>query len=235
MKKNFISGVIVGGLVFGAVGAFAGQYVATDNYFPVKLNGEQIPLIGYNVEGSTYFKLRDIAEKVGGFTVDFQDNTILLTTKKTSTVISDTKINTTTQSDYTSNPDYISALKELTSEYENKCKEIDEEYSKTINSNKAKRASYEDQISDKEDEITELEKSADIYSNAVTDAGMSKYKSILSKIDRAEERIESYERMIENLDALDDAAAQRQVKQKQSAEQVYNENVSELKSKYSNN
>lgn len=78
MKKNFITGVIVGGLVFGAAGAFAGQYVATDNYFPVTLNGERIPLNGYNIEGSTYFKLRDIADKLGSFTVDFQDNTICL-------------------------------------------------------------------------------------------------------------------------------------------------------------
>lgn len=86
MKKNFITGVIVGGLVFGAAGAFAGQYVATDNYFPVTLNGERIPLNGYNIEGSTYFKLRDIADKVGSFTVDFQNDTILLSTKIDSTV-----------------------------------------------------------------------------------------------------------------------------------------------------
>lgn len=78
MRKNFIIGVIAGGLVFGAVGAFAGQYVATENPFPIKLNGENISIEGYNIDGSTYFKLRDVADAVGGFNVDFQDNTIML-------------------------------------------------------------------------------------------------------------------------------------------------------------
>ena len=31
---------------------------------------------GYNINGSTYFKLRDIANTIGGFNVDFQNNTI---------------------------------------------------------------------------------------------------------------------------------------------------------------
>lgn len=78
MKKNFITGIVVGGILFGSAGAFAGYYTATDNVFPIQLNGNNVNLTGYNIEGSTYFKLREIADVVGGFTVDFQDNTIQL-------------------------------------------------------------------------------------------------------------------------------------------------------------
>lgn len=78
MKKNFIAGAVVGGLIFGTVGVFAGQYVATDNSFPVQLNGNNVSLEGYNIEGSTYFKLRDIADVVGGFDVGFNNDTIQL-------------------------------------------------------------------------------------------------------------------------------------------------------------
>lgn len=78
MKHRFIIGFTCGALIFGAVGVFAGQYIATENSFPVKLNGNNIQLEGYNIEGSTYFKLRDISNEIGGFNVDFQNNEILL-------------------------------------------------------------------------------------------------------------------------------------------------------------
>lgn len=83
MKKQFIAGVVTGGLVFGALGVFAGQYVATDNPFPVEYNGNSVRINGYNIDGSTYFKLRDVADVVGGFTVDFADNTIKLNSATT--------------------------------------------------------------------------------------------------------------------------------------------------------
>lgn len=232
MKKNFITGVVVGGLVFGAVGVFAGQYVATDNYFPIELNGEKIPLIGYNVEGSTYFKLRDIADKVGGFTVDFQNNTIKLTTTGNSTVSHNHEVNNSTQNNYTSNPAYIAALEELTSNYKSECKAIDEVYERFIEANDITRDSYENKINDIKDEISELEKKADIYSNAATDSGQSEYKRILSKIDSAEEDIDYYESMIARLDALDATADQKRIQQKNAAEQTYNEMVLELNSMY---
>lgn len=78
MKKNFITGVIAGGMLFGTAGAFAGQYVATENPFPVLLNGSNVSIAGYNIEGSTYFKLRDIADVIGGFDVGFDNGTIQL-------------------------------------------------------------------------------------------------------------------------------------------------------------
>ena len=78
MKNKFITGVIIGGMVFGTAGAFAGQYVATENPFPVQLNGSNVSIEGYNIEGSTYFKLRDIADIISGFDVGFDNNTIQL-------------------------------------------------------------------------------------------------------------------------------------------------------------
>lgn len=78
MKKNFIASFMAGALLFGTAGVFAGQYVATENPFHVQLNGENVDIEGYNIEGSTYFKLRDIAALFDCFDVDFFDNTIQL-------------------------------------------------------------------------------------------------------------------------------------------------------------
>lgn len=75
--KRYIAGVVTGVLLSCSV-AFAVSYTATDNSFPIQLNGENIEMEGYNINDSTYFKLRDIADKIGGFSVDFQNNTIQL-------------------------------------------------------------------------------------------------------------------------------------------------------------
>ena len=77
-NKKCIIYFITGAMIFGTVGAFAGQYIATENTFPVQLNGKDVAVDGYNIDGSTYFKLRDIANVIGGFDVDFSDNTIQL-------------------------------------------------------------------------------------------------------------------------------------------------------------
>ncbi len=82
MKKQFIIGYIAGAATFGAIGALAAGLTAAPNPFPVMLDGESAAIEGYNIEGSTYFKLRDIADAVGGFTVDFAEDTILIETKK---------------------------------------------------------------------------------------------------------------------------------------------------------
>lgn len=78
MKKQFITGFLSGALIFGVVGALAATYTATNNPFPVKLNGNDVQIEGYNIDGSTYFKLRDVADTVGGFDVGFNNNTIQL-------------------------------------------------------------------------------------------------------------------------------------------------------------
>ena len=79
MKKQFLIGYIAGAVTFGAIGAFAAGLVANPNPFPVTFDGDRVFMEGYNIEGSTYFKLRDIAGIVGGFNVDFADDTIVLT------------------------------------------------------------------------------------------------------------------------------------------------------------
>lgn len=75
--KKYIAGIATGVLLSCTV-ALAVNYTATENVFPVKLNGNDVSISGYNIDGSTYFKLRDIADVVGGFDVDFQNNTIQL-------------------------------------------------------------------------------------------------------------------------------------------------------------
>ncbi len=82
MKKRFITGFVSGAVVFGMLGAMAATYVANDNPFPIKLDGKDVSIEGYNIDDYTYFKLRDIADAVGGFEVDFKDDTILLTSKE---------------------------------------------------------------------------------------------------------------------------------------------------------
>ena len=78
MAKQFIFGFIAGAAIFGAAGALASGVIAEPNPFPIELNGNNVEIDGYNIGGSTYFRLRDIANTVGGFDVDFQNNTILL-------------------------------------------------------------------------------------------------------------------------------------------------------------
>ena len=64
MKKQFIIGFLSGALVFGAIGALAAGLTANINPFMITLNGDNVFIEGYNIEGSTYFKLRDIADYI---------------------------------------------------------------------------------------------------------------------------------------------------------------------------
>ena len=75
--KKYIAGIATG-VILSCTVALAVNYTATENTFPIQLNGENVNVEGYNIDGSTYFKLRDIADTVGGFNVDFNDNTIQL-------------------------------------------------------------------------------------------------------------------------------------------------------------
>lgn len=81
MKKNFITGFVLGAMIFGIIGAFAAEYITVANPFPIKLNGTNVNIEGYNINDNTYFKLRDIADAVGGFDVDFVNDEIILTTE----------------------------------------------------------------------------------------------------------------------------------------------------------
>ena len=81
MKRNFLMGFISGAVIFSVIGAFAASYTAVTNPFPIKLNDNEVSIEGYNINDNTYFKLRDIADAVGGFEVGFENDTIILTTE----------------------------------------------------------------------------------------------------------------------------------------------------------
>lgn len=81
MKKFFITGFLMGALIFGIVGALAADLVASPNPYPVKLDGNDVSIEGYSINDYTYFKLRDISAAVGGFDVDFKDDTIILSSE----------------------------------------------------------------------------------------------------------------------------------------------------------
>lgn len=82
MKKNFITGFITGGIICAAVTGFAVEYAVTANPYPVKVNGVETSIQGYNINDETYFKLRDVSAAVGGFEVGFSDNTITIATEQ---------------------------------------------------------------------------------------------------------------------------------------------------------
>ena len=79
--KKFILGFITGGIICAAVTGFAVEYAVTANPYPVKVNGSETAIEGYNINDNTYFKLRDVADAVGGFDVGFSDNTITINTE----------------------------------------------------------------------------------------------------------------------------------------------------------
>ena len=81
MKRNFVTGFIAGAVIFGMAGALAADLIATPNEFPITFDGNSASIEGYNIEDYTYFKLRDISDTVGGFDVDFKDDTIALSSK----------------------------------------------------------------------------------------------------------------------------------------------------------
>lgn len=84
--KHRILAFVLGAIIFGSIGAFAGQYIVNCNTFPVTLDGKNVYIEGYNINDSTYFGLRDISSVVGGFDVDFQNDTIILTTNRSNYV-----------------------------------------------------------------------------------------------------------------------------------------------------
>lgn len=77
--KKFILGFITGGIICATLTGFAVEYAVTVNPFPVKVNGVETSIEGYNINDNTYFKLRDVADAVGGFQVGFTATQLLST------------------------------------------------------------------------------------------------------------------------------------------------------------
>lgn len=68
MKKgvNFLAGIIIGATLFGGTTAVAASGIlATLSSHPIYVDGRQVSMESYNINGNNYVKLRDIGEKVG--------------------------------------------------------------------------------------------------------------------------------------------------------------------------
>ncbi len=79
--KKFICGFLCGAVLCTAIGAFAVNSIY-ENPYRITVNGTEKQIQGYNIDDYSYFKLRDIADAVGGFNVSFDNDTILLSTKE---------------------------------------------------------------------------------------------------------------------------------------------------------
>lgn len=77
--KSITLGILIGAVTTLSITALA-EYIVVPNSFPVKVNGQTVQVEGYNINDSTYFKLRDVADAVGGFEVGFEDNAIIVNT-----------------------------------------------------------------------------------------------------------------------------------------------------------
>lgn len=77
--KKFICGFLCGAVLCTAIGAFAVNSIY-ENPYKITVNGVEKSIQGYNIDDYSYFKLRDIADAVGGFNVDFDNDTIVLST-----------------------------------------------------------------------------------------------------------------------------------------------------------
>lgn len=79
--KKFICGFLCGAVLCTAIGAFAVNSIY-ENPYRITVNGVDKQIQGYNIDDYSYFKLRDIADAVGGFSVGFDNETILLSTEE---------------------------------------------------------------------------------------------------------------------------------------------------------
>lgn len=75
--KKFICGLIIGIIISSLVGVCAVNSIYKNPY-KILVNGEEKQIQGYNIDDYSYFKLRDIADAVGGFDVYFNNDTIQL-------------------------------------------------------------------------------------------------------------------------------------------------------------
>ena len=90
MKKNipiFLAGLFCGAALFGGSVAYAAGILATpttDTDQRITLDGQEIELTGYLINGSNYFQLRDIGDKLGfGVSWDNDTRTVVITTEPT--------------------------------------------------------------------------------------------------------------------------------------------------------
>lgn len=75
--RDFVIGVLTGAVLFGSFTAIASNYDIYPNPFKILVNGNERYIEGYNINGYSYFKLRDVGDEIG-FSVDFKEDTIMI-------------------------------------------------------------------------------------------------------------------------------------------------------------
>jgi len=71
-QLQFLAGIVTGAVLFGGGTAAAAGVLANPSWQPIYVDGEQVQMEAYNINGSNYVKLRDIGKEVG-FNVFWQD------------------------------------------------------------------------------------------------------------------------------------------------------------------
>ena len=74
-KIHFITGFILGAVIFGSISAYATGILAQKSTQQIAINGIIVPVEAYNIEGRNYVQLRDIANKTNKFAFDYDEVT----------------------------------------------------------------------------------------------------------------------------------------------------------------
>lgn len=64
--KKFASGLIIGTMITVSMSVFADNIVVKENPFPIMVDGARQAIGAYNINGSTYLKLKDVAKVTEG-------------------------------------------------------------------------------------------------------------------------------------------------------------------------
>lgn len=87
--KELIIGIVIGVIISCNIAIFADDIInAVPNQFKIMVNNDYCDIEGYNINDSTYFKLRDIG-KYTNFNVDFKEDTIMITTSDSQSILSE--------------------------------------------------------------------------------------------------------------------------------------------------
>jgi hypothetical protein len=84
--KKYLSGLLTGIIVSLSITVFAAEFNIIPNPYPILIDGVQTEVEGYNIDGSTFLKLK--AFEKAGLEIAFENNNILINTqsKETSTL-----------------------------------------------------------------------------------------------------------------------------------------------------
>lgn len=78
--KFLLIGFILGSCTFNIFATVNSLYDIIANPYRIMINGKETTIEGYNINGYSYFKLRDIGTQTKSFNVDFKEDMILIDT-----------------------------------------------------------------------------------------------------------------------------------------------------------